>query len=126
MSSIAQHVPMIRTAALPAAPIWMLLGALLVAAAVLIAPLAEVTAFAGPAHVQAFLSKPGLRTAIANSLTIALACTLITVPIAFVYAYALHRSRMPARHAFRVIAQLPLLCPSLLPAIGLVYLFGVL
>ena len=31
---------------------------------------------------------------------------------------------MPGRGAFRLVAQLPLLAPSLLPAIGLVYLFG--
>ena len=31
---------------------------------------------------------------------------------------------MPGRGAFKIIAQIPLLAPSLLPAISLVYLFG--
>ena len=31
---------------------------------------------------------------------------------------------MPGRGVFKLVAQIPLLAPSLLPAIGLVYLFG--
>ena len=31
---------------------------------------------------------------------------------------------MPGRGVFRLVAQIPLLAPSLLPAISLVYLFG--
>ncbi|MEC9368993.1 MAG: putative 2-aminoethylphosphonate ABC transporter permease subunit, partial [Pseudomonadota bacterium] len=40
------------------------------------------------------------------------------------YAYALTRSCMPLQKLFKSIAMIPILAPSLLPAISLVYLFG--
>ena len=40
------------------------------------------------------------------------------------YSYGLTRTCMPRRGLFRIIAQIPILAPSLLPAISLVYLFG--
>ena len=49
---------------------------------------------------------------------------MICVLLAFVYAYGLTRTCMPGRGLFRIIAQIPMLAPSLLPAISLVYLFG--
>jgi len=61
---------------------------------------------------------------IQNSLFIAVTSTLIIIPIAFVFAYALMRSRMPFKPLFRYLALIPLLAPSLLPAISFVYLFG--
>jgi iron(III) transport system permease protein len=61
---------------------------------------------------------------IQNSLFIAVTSTLIIIPIAFVFAYALMRSRMPFKPLFRYLALIPLLAPSLLPAISFVYIFG--
>jgi len=49
---------------------------------------------------------------------------LITVTLAFGFAYALTRSRMRMKGLFRIIAMAPILVPSLLPGIALVYLFG--
>ena len=49
---------------------------------------------------------------------------VIVVTLAFIYAYALTRSCMPFKGLFRSIALIPILAPSLLPAISLVYLFG--
>ena len=46
------------------------------------------------------------------------------MPLAFVYAYALTRSRMPVKGLFYAVALLPLFAPSLLSAISLIYLFG--
>ncbi|GAB7126677.1 putative 2-aminoethylphosphonate ABC transporter permease subunit [Silvimonas sp. JCM 19000] len=59
-----------------------------------------------------------------NSLSVAVLSTLLTVPLAFVFAAALTRSCMPARPLFRMLALIPLLAPSLLPGISLIYLFG--
>lgn len=59
-----------------------------------------------------------------NSFFVASVSTLIIVPIAFVFAYALMRSLMPFKPLFRYLALIPLLSPSLLPAISFVYLFG--
>jgi len=50
--------------------------------------------------------------------------TLLTLAIAGVYAFALTHSRMPGRAFFRGVALVPLLTPSLLPGIALIYLFG--
>jgi iron(III) transport system permease protein len=50
--------------------------------------------------------------------------TLLAVPLAFGFAYALTRSRMRFKPLFRGITLLPLLAPSLLSAISLIYWFG--
>jgi iron(III) transport system permease protein len=55
---------------------------------------------------------------------IAAISTVITVGLAFWFAYALNRSCMKFKGAFRLIAMMPILVPSLLPGIALVYLFG--
>jgi iron(III) transport system permease protein len=80
--------------------------------------------FVGFANFERYFSTPALFNSIQNSLTIALISTAITILIAFVYAYALTRTRMPFRGLFRGIALVPILCPSLLPGIAFVYLFG--
>jgi iron(III) transport system permease protein len=46
------------------------------------------------------------------------------LPPAFVYAYALQRSCMRFKGLFQALALIPILAPSLLPAISLIYLFG--
>ena len=55
---------------------------------------------------------------------IQLIVTLIVMVIAFVYAYALTRTQMPLRWLFRGIALIPILAPSLLAAISMIYWFG--
>lgn len=80
--------------------------------------------FIGLANYAEFLTRPALSQSIWNSLWIALATAVVVTPLAFGYAFAVTRTRMPGRGFFKLIAQLPLLAPSLLPAISLVYLFG--
>lgn len=79
---------------------------------------------AGLGRVTALLAQPGQRDALLNSLGVALATTALVLPLAFGYAFALTRSRLPGRAALRLVALAPLLAPSLMPAISLVYLFG--
>ncbi|HSG95099.1 MAG TPA: ABC transporter permease subunit, partial [Afifellaceae bacterium] len=71
-----------------------------------------------------YFSTPSLFRSIQNSLFIATISTIITVGLAFGFAYALNRSRMRFKGVFRLIAMAPILVPSLLPGIALVYLFG--
>jgi len=71
-----------------------------------------------------YFTTPALRQSIGNSLFIATITTAITVTLAFLFAYALTRSCMPAKGLFKTIAMVPILVPSLLPGIALVYLFG--
>ncbi|QND85795.1 Ferric iron ABC transporter permease protein [Chromobacterium vaccinii] len=80
--------------------------------------------FAGLGNFTEVLASPGLMCAAGNSLLLALTVSALVVPAAFAFAWALCRSQAPGRGAFRQIALLPLLAPSLLPAISLVYLFG--
>ncbi len=65
-----------------------------------------------------------LRQSIVNSLIVALTVALIVTPLSFAFAYGLMRTHMRGKGVFRLIASIPVLVPSLLPAIGLVYLFG--
>ena len=81
-------------------------------------------AFAGFDNFLRYASEPGLAIAAWNSVTLSGLATLLTILIAYPLAYALHRSCMPFKGLLRAIFMLPLLAPSLLPAIGLIYLFG--
>jgi iron(III) transport system permease protein len=81
-------------------------------------------AFNGLANFAAYVRTPALLQSLWNSLWVAAAVTLVAVPAAFVFAYALTRSCMPAKGMFRIIALTPLLAPSLLSAIALIYWFG--
>jgi len=67
---------------------------------------------------------PSLLQSLWNSLWVSAVVTAITVPLAFGFAYALTRSCMPAKGLFRAITLIPLLAPSLLSAISLIYWFG--
>jgi iron(III) transport system permease protein len=78
----------------------------------------------GLANFHTYFSTPALFRSIQNSLFIAAISTVITVTLAFGFAYALCRSCMRFKGAFRMIAMAPILVPSLLPGIALVYLFG--
>ena len=71
-----------------------------------------------------YFESPALVYSIYNSLFIAITTTFITVTLAFVFAYALTRSCMIGKTVFRSIAMIPILLPSLLAGIALVYLFG--
>lgn len=64
------------------------------------------------------------RWLLGNSLAVAFSVALIVVPLAYLFAYALQRTLIPAKGLWRGISLLPLLAPSMLPAIALVYLFG--
>jgi iron(III) transport system permease protein len=80
--------------------------------------------FVGLANYVRYFSTPALFQSIGNSLWVSILSTVITVPLAFVYAYALTRSCMPFRGFFKTVALVPILVPSLLPGLALVYLFG--
>ena len=71
-----------------------------------------------------YFESPALVYSIYNSLFVSITTTFITVTLAFVFAYALTRSCMIGKTIFRSIAMIPILLPSLLAGIALVYLFG--
>lgn len=75
-------------------------------------------------NFASYLASPALLWSLWNSLWVSALVTLIVIPLAFVFAYALTRSCMPAKGLARSITLLPLLAPSLLSAISLIYWFG--
>lgn len=81
-------------------------------------------AFNGVANFIAYAHTPALLESVWNSLWVSALVTLIAVPLAFGFAYALARSCMPFKALFRGITLVPLLAPSLLAAISLIYWFG--
>ncbi|MGH6626940.1 MAG: putative 2-aminoethylphosphonate ABC transporter permease subunit [Burkholderiaceae bacterium] len=80
--------------------------------------------FVGWANFVEYAHTPTLLQSLGNSLWVSGLVTLITVPLAFGFAYALTRSCMPAKQLFRAITLVPLLAPTLLSAISLIYWFG--
>src|SRR5688572_29227824 len=78
----------------------------------------------GPANFARYLSTPRLLEWLWNTAVVVSVSSVVSVTLAFVYAFALTHSRMPFRRTFRVVAMLPLYAPTMLFGIGLVYLFG--
>lgn len=81
-------------------------------------------AFVGLANFARYFENPALVQSAFNSVGLAAISAVICTAIAYVYAYGLTLSCMPAKGLLRAVALMPLLAPSLLPAISLVYLFG--
>ena len=80
--------------------------------------------YVGLENFRIYFDTPALFASITNSLSVAISATLSVLGIACVYAYALTRTRMPLRWFFRGVALIPILAPSLLAAISLIYWFG--
>jgi iron(III) transport system permease protein len=81
-------------------------------------------AFVGLTNFASYAATPALLSSLWNSLWVSALVTVLTVPAAFLFAYALTRSCMPAKALFRGITLIPLLAPTLLAAISLIYWFG--
>ncbi len=80
--------------------------------------------FVGLANFVSYATTPSLFYSLLNSLLVAGVTTAIVVPLAFLYAYALRRSCIPAKGAFYAAAMVPVFAPSLLSGLALIYLFG--
>lgn len=80
--------------------------------------------FTGLAQFITYARMPGVAQSLFNSLWLSAVSSTVCVLLAYVYAYGVVRSRMPLARWFRGLALVPLLAPSLLMAISLIYLFG--
>lgn len=80
--------------------------------------------FVGLANFARYFADPAMLQSFGNTLFVSAIGTLVTLTLAFLYAYALTRTCMAGRTFFKAIALIPLLAPSLLPGLALVYLFG--
>jgi iron(III) transport system permease protein len=80
--------------------------------------------FVGFANFATYFATPAFANSVGNTLTFAVLTTLVTVPLAFLFAYAIQRSCIPVKGLWRSIAMIPILAPSLLAALSFIYLFG--
>ncbi|CAM5315628.1 iron(III) transport system permease protein [Aquamicrobium terrae] len=78
----------------------------------------------GLANYAAIATTPGLITATVNSLVVSAATMLVSVVLGFVIAYALERSALRTKNLMRAALVLPLLAPSLVQALGLLFILG--
>ena len=80
--------------------------------------------FVGLDNYARYFRTPAIAASITNSLYVSAASMVMTVALAFVYAYGLTRTLMPWRGLLRVVAMLPLFAPSLVQALAFIYVFG--
>jgi iron(III) transport system permease protein len=80
--------------------------------------------FIGLANFAQYFRTPALSRSIWNSLWVSSLVTVLTLPLAFTFAYALTRSAMRWKTLLRNVALVPILAPSLLAAISFIFWFG--
>jgi iron(III) transport system permease protein len=113
-------------------PAWLLSAAALMICVFLLLPIG--TLLAGSvqddlghfslARFREFAATAGMLTAAWNTLWVAAVVTLITVPLAFIYAYAIQRACIPLTGLWRIVGLSALLGPSLIGAISFIQWFG--
>ncbi len=79
---------------------------------------------AGAGALLAIVTGNGFGGLVWRSAVVGATTVCLVVPTAYVFAYGLTRTRVPAKAMWRALALLPLLAPSLLPGIALIYLAG--
>ncbi|NUF16149.1 putative 2-aminoethylphosphonate ABC transporter permease subunit [Acinetobacter lactucae] len=80
--------------------------------------------FVGLENFYNYFASPALLSSVFNSVWVACAATVITVFLASIYAFALTNVNIKGKGFLKLVAFLPILAPSLLPSLALVYLFG--
>lgn len=80
--------------------------------------------FVGLANYVTYFTTRGSSVSLRNSLDISIVTTVITVLLAFIFAYALTRMTIRGRGLFWGVALLPMFIPSLVQALAFIYMFG--
>jgi iron(III) transport system permease protein len=80
--------------------------------------------FVGLENYIDYFSSSTTSASLYHSLYISAMSMVITVVLAFIYAYGLSRTTIPGKKVLRGIAFLPIFMPSLVQALGLIYIFG--
>ena len=71
-----------------------------------------------------YFQNPRISRSLYNSLYVSLITMAITTILAFFYAYALQRTTIRGKGFFYIIAFMPLIAPSIMQALALIFLFG--
>ncbi|MBT7779051.1 MAG: ABC transporter permease subunit, partial [Rhodospirillales bacterium] len=78
----------------------------------------------GLGNYTRYFSDPGFIQIVNNSFVVSISSTVVTIVIAYIFAYALHRSSIPYKAVWKFVAMLPLFAPSLVQALGFQLLLG--
>lgn len=84
----------------------------------------EMGEFVGLANYVNYFSSSTTSASLSHSMYISAMSMVITVVLAFIYAYGLSRITIPGKNILRGIAFLPIFMPSLVQALALIYIFG--
>lgn len=80
--------------------------------------------FIGLSNFKEYFSNKNLLISLKNTFTISIASSIISLVLAFVYAYGVQRTTIKFKNIFKYIALMPLFAPTMMHGISLVYLFG--
>ncbi len=80
--------------------------------------------FVGIDNFKTYFSTPALFKSFFNSMTVSSITAVITVVLAFIFAYGIERSNIKFKRTVNFIALLPLFIPTMTHAIAMIYLFG--
>ncbi|MDR2400765.1 MAG: putative 2-aminoethylphosphonate ABC transporter permease subunit, partial [Deferribacteraceae bacterium] len=80
--------------------------------------------FCGFNNYIEYFGTPSLSVSVLNTIDISLVTTIFSSVLGFIYAYALTRSNIRFKRFFRYTALIPLFIPTIVHAVGLVYIFG--
>lgn len=80
--------------------------------------------FIGLSNFKEYFSNKNLLISLKNTFTISIASSVISLILAFIYAYGVQRTTIRFKNIFKYIALMPLFAPTMMHGISLVYLFG--
>lgn len=80
--------------------------------------------FVGFKNFIDYFTTPNLMTSLSNTLYVSTVTTVITVILAFGYAYGLTRTYIYGKQFLKFSGMLPLFAPTMMLGISLIYLFG--
>ena len=81
-------------------------------------------AFVGLENYQKYFNTPSLSVSVMNTINISFWSTLFSVVLGFLYAFGLTRTRIRGKTFFHYTALIPIFIPTVIHALGLIYLFG--
>jgi iron(III) transport system permease protein len=80
--------------------------------------------FVGFANYIKYFTTTSTEVSLRHSFNIAIVSMVITVTLAFIFAYAITRTTIPGRPFLHAVARLPMFVPSLVQALVFIYMFG--
>ena len=80
--------------------------------------------YVGFSNYIKYFNTPTLSASIKNTIDISLWATAFSAFFGFLYAYALTRTRIIGKTFFKYVAMIPIFIPTIVHALGLIYMFG--